>query len=582
MEMLLKSDNPSLDLDLMEGFDSSRVCVYQQRNVKASRKKVLPLVKSFLKDHENETTSKGNNSGQTVDLLAEFDLLHMGNQSSETRTNQSESRIDDNVLIDFGASDNINQSQNTQHKNDFTNFDPFSEVPQSPVQINVYSNQSDNLGDLVEADILEPPSTPDILVSGVNGFFSGNSSAKSSEPGSGFPSYPVTPPNSYLESSLDNYNKEYTLPSFNSSEMVMKIQQKKHLLGAYSTNSESFDSDLLTSVPYTPQNSQLESPCDGGHHKETSLPSFNSSDMVQRIKQKRSSMGGNSVSFESGEGESLFSFGQNSGGSGSVPFTPHNSFVDCSMPRFTNMEGFDANQLQDKLEGIQTVVSSSGKIMKIIPEIMSTKSLNSVLENKGNTAVTENSGDSTGNPTSTPFAQNILTKQSSELETPVLDSSTYNVVARELAREMANDKLDRSTSEFTDTQNDDNDDADDKGSSGGNHGNQSGPNKPDSDNSKKSDSQNGAENKSDPPNSSKGKQSQNIEDAMFSLAGEIIQDALESFPDERSPVIKEALNRWSLDELVDSGSNGDDIFVRQAVTTNVTNLKKGISVFSSQ
>ncbi|KAJ8311358.1 hypothetical protein KUTeg_010713 [Tegillarca granosa] len=256
-----------------------------------------------------------------------------------------------------------------------------------------------------------------------------------------------------------------------------------------------------------------------------------------------------------------------------MPFTPHNSFVDSTLPRFTNNDAFDASLLQDKLEGIQTVVPSSGKIMTVVSEKLSTKSLDSVLDNTVKTAVTINSGDDTGNPTSMPFAQKTFTLQSSELETLDLESSTENVVARNLAREMVNDSLNRSTSEFSDAQNDD---SDEKGPSGGNHGNQPGPNQSHNHGSKNSDSKNGTENMSDSQNSSTGNPSQNIEDAMFSLAGEIIQDALESFPDERSPVIKEALNRWSLDELVDTRSNGDDISIHQPVTTDVNNLKKDL------
>ena len=69
-----------------------------------------------------------------------------------------------------------------------------------------------DLGDLTEADVLDSPRLHNISLRDVCS--SNASSNPTSNPGSGFPSGPVTPPNSFRDGGWF-VGSEATLPSFN-------------------------------------------------------------------------------------------------------------------------------------------------------------------------------------------------------------------------------------------------------------------------------------------------------------------------------------------------------------------------------
>ena len=118
--------------------------------------------------------------------------------------------------------------------------------------------------------------------------------------------------------------------------MVEKIQEKKAALGSVSGSEEA--SDALS--PFTPQNSYVDTDFPSACARETQLPSFHSSDMLERIREKRSSMerdllgggggGGEEAGAECSGDSLLLEAGVQS------PFTPHNSYVEGSLERYAS------------------------------------------------------------------------------------------------------------------------------------------------------------------------------------------------------------------------------------------------------
>ena len=106
--------------------------------------------------------------------------------------------------------------------------------------------------------------------------------------------------------------------------MVEKIQEKKAALGS----SGSEEAGVLS--PFTPQNSYVDTDFPSACAKETQLPSFHSSDMVERIRVKRSSM---ERDLQGGEEGSEFDTALLD--DGQSPFTPHNSYVAVSYTHLT-------------------------------------------------------------------------------------------------------------------------------------------------------------------------------------------------------------------------------------------------------
>ena len=105
--------------------------------------------------------------------------------------------------------------------------------------------------------------------------------------------------------------------------MVEKIQEKKAALGS----SGSEEAGVLS--PFTPQNSYVDTDFPSACAKETQLPSFHSSDMVERIRVKRSSM---ERDLQGGEEGSEFDTALLN--DGQSPFTPHNSYVEGSLEKY--------------------------------------------------------------------------------------------------------------------------------------------------------------------------------------------------------------------------------------------------------
>lgn len=171
------------------------------------------------------------------------------------------------------------------------------------------SLQQDFLDMASPHDLLFPADSPLDVSAATSGQVSGQTSGQTSGHASKAPSYPVTPPNSYMEDGV--MSQEVHLPSFNSSEMVEKIQEKKAALGA----SGSEDTDPLS--PFTPQNSYV----DNAFARETHLPSFHSSDMVERIREKRTSMERDVQGAVAPDNGAMLDVERN-------PFTPHNSYVE--------------------------------------------------------------------------------------------------------------------------------------------------------------------------------------------------------------------------------------------------------------
>ena len=138
--------------------------------------------------------------------------------------------------------------------------------------------------------------------------------------------------------------------------MVGKIQEKKAALGA----SGSEEGDPLS--PFTPHNSYVEMNFPTAYAKETQLPSFHSSDMVERIREKRSSMERDMLGTAEGEradSDTLLDAMKS-------PFTPHNSFVEGSfdqyarenLPSLNNAE--TANKIRQRQAELTAAAGSGG------------------------------------------------------------------------------------------------------------------------------------------------------------------------------------------------------------------------------
>ncbi|XP_053387745.1 uncharacterized protein LOC123542835 isoform X2 [Mercenaria mercenaria] len=167
-------------------------------------------------------------------------------------------------------------------------------------------SQADDLEDLEESELFDKITTPEVGHSGENSPFtlSGvNSPFVNSATGtpfeglstyhsrttsdSGFPDIAV-PPNSLMDQGFSESDTDRHLPSFNNAEMVERIQQKKASLGAGLDLLDLEENAGESSTPYTPQNSFRE---EGGlFMRDNSLPSLMDSDFVEKVQQKRDSL----------------------------------------------------------------------------------------------------------------------------------------------------------------------------------------------------------------------------------------------------------------------------------------------------
>ncbi|XP_046550475.1 protein prune homolog 2-like [Haliotis rubra] len=413
--------SPSLMLEtISDGPDD--IAVFNQGNVQASRKKVMPILKAFLNGEKTPDESaalsavrsfvsggstdglsslmdlpgqgesqQGHDSSQGLLSPDTLDLFHPAASSHTAQTSASSeghmtgpavlSKQSDTLFLgneeadrgtDLAAGENRNESNVTScavlspvgpRKNDdldntdlLNNFDPYVLIPSADNEDNTGDIQRpsefiDNLintkvddFELTEADVLQPTSGQELYSSGLESpmdFSSGQNSGQ----GSKVSSYPVTPPNSFMDVEYSGIAMDHDLPSFNSSEMVERIKAKKASLGADTEgNSPTQDYGIAQEeqdFTFTPQNSYSDSNMEK-HLKETELPSFYNSEMVQRIREKRASLE-NAVNDTENNQDDL----QNK-----FPWTPHNSYVEGSLDAFRqeNLPSFNNTEMVRKVE----------------------------------------------------------------------------------------------------------------------------------------------------------------------------------------------------------------------------------------
>ncbi|CAC5424699.1 PRUNE [Mytilus coruscus] len=418
-DQLSANRDPVLELSPVPT-DKQNLTCYKQGCVRASRKVVLPLIQSIVNEYENVTShcDEHSNSAEipldSIDILNlsgdqtsqnqfvasvpldNFDLLNLASQQSSQ--NQSETGTNQNLMDEFdifagtdtannaqinntdvfnelpldsqnqldlnfdlvGTSEQTSQFESSSNVDLLGGFDPFSSSSNNtPIivnnllsnipEININSEQATD--EFNEADIMFGSQTLETPHSGMNSVSQG-SSAHNSEPGSAFASYPITPPNSFIEDAGHAHAKEFVLPSLNSAEMLEKIREKKgRLQSTESTSADGTDNDP-NSVPYTPQNSYMDGAFDQ-YAKDHQLPSFNSMEMVQRIKQKRSSMEMSRLDEE----DDIVRLRSESGEV--TPFTPHNSFRDLSLLEKNSKTFLDTNKLHQTLRNIEDDTSEA-------------------------------------------------------------------------------------------------------------------------------------------------------------------------------------------------------------------------------
>ncbi|CAH1790576.1 unnamed protein product, partial [Owenia fusiformis] len=416
---LKSATDPNLGLsDMQSGI--STIVAFSQENVKATRKKILPIIKSYLQSEAVTSQSANANANNSVDLFGdlsntkatsggevsnEFDIFATTAAANDAPPKGS-SNEDPFAMFDTLSPTNIPQSTGQTNLDIFgdmniqgdqktvpsdslagldvfaspsmqTNppitqsnmdaFDPFgdleslaqssstatgNDVTQTGSDVTKSgSDVTSGLGDFDPfasfGDITNEPLVPAVNVTATD------PSQPIIDPFGGVPdngpsqqgvSYPATPPNSNISPHDGSViaQHETLLPSFNSSEMVEKIKQKKALLD------DAIDQtpDESDTFPYTPKNSFAESHMET-YAREHNLPSFNSSEMVQKIMDKKASL----PDLQDSLSESVTPNSQDSldhlvsGGSseqpsskedslGPTPFTPQNSFVDANFDKY--------------------------------------------------------------------------------------------------------------------------------------------------------------------------------------------------------------------------------------------------------
>lgn len=340
---------------------NQNVIAYHQGCIKASRKVVLPIIQKAVYEHENEILPTDKSNTAPLDTTQPLDDLNLPNNQSPAYSavtldkSQNNSGTDKNIntsnndlLSDIQPNTGSNsvclsRSSEVNAANILRGDLDFFATPFSHEFVQNVNNLQSNIPEISINNNQDVFDEVDIMFQAPSSRTSQCSSANTSEPGSAFTSYPVTPPNSFIDSSGHLDMKNFTLPSLNSAEMLEKIQEKKGRLR--SSESTSVDDDGGNSVPYTPQNSFMEGVFEQ-YAKDHQLPSFNSIEMVQRIKQKRCSMEMSRLD----ENEKL-----RSDSIEVTPYTPHNSYRDISLLDNNAWTFLDTNKLQQSLEKIEHV-----------------------------------------------------------------------------------------------------------------------------------------------------------------------------------------------------------------------------------
>lgn len=212
------------------------VTLYQQGNITASRKVILPLLKTFLLGDKSPSLSNG--SGGSCSGLS---MSTTGEVKSCNKRTVAENRSEDD---------------------DFTNFDPLTS--ESEDVFDSLANSATHLHVLGMGDPI--------------------SHAGSSQSSSNQNSCPYTPQNSCTDGGLelDPYARQI-LPSFNSREMMEKIERKRGKLRGYVGEGDT----ETVSYPFTPKNSFVDNNLDS---YVKSVPAFDSGDFLFKVNEKVSTM----------------------------------------------------------------------------------------------------------------------------------------------------------------------------------------------------------------------------------------------------------------------------------------------------
>ena len=311
---MLQSTDPNLLLQPITSHLAD-VSVFNQDNVKASRKKVLPIIKSFLTGGATPTDTT------FAPLPGGLPIPTISLEGAALERHLLSPEDDEKKPVVIKSSESNKSVGATEKK--YSGIDRHSIMSQLHKQTlggAISKAESENVSSDLSMEMFDPlasdspiskPSTPDQ-----------NSSNATPELQKSCPS---TPPNSMLETSvLGNAlmnSKQHNLPSFNSLEMVQKIKQKKAELDVISeayTQDEKGENDSSDIGPFTPSNSFAD-----GHlsNMQRHLPSFNTSEMVARVSEKRSAFTEVESSEEVQDADRF-------------PFTPPNSYVDTSLDKF--------------------------------------------------------------------------------------------------------------------------------------------------------------------------------------------------------------------------------------------------------
>uniref|UniRef100_A0A0L8FIX1 DHHA2 domain-containing protein n=1 Tax=Octopus bimaculoides TaxID=37653 RepID=A0A0L8FIX1_OCTBM len=309
VDVLCSSSEPSLQLERIP-YESTNLTIFSQKNIVIARKKVLPILKSLI---SNEDFSR---------LFENPDQINGARQDGELASGGIAGVIEDNMKHGNKYSDSASSLSGTSMSGTDTStemyetFSPTTNIDQSAMQIDnavfvskmqtkpdaadhnnshiVLANVDNSLNDSeynstvdnmhflnkqhnVDNMVCMTSDQPLITVGTEKVIVHPEASSgiaspmeivsdQTSEQGS---SYPVTPPNSFMDSNFGSYMKDYHLPSFNSAEMVKRINDKKASLHPYEDLEVcgSNNKNPSSNFPYTPQNSFVESEFDSSFAK---------------------------------------------------------------------------------------------------------------------------------------------------------------------------------------------------------------------------------------------------------------------------------------------------------------------------
>ncbi|XP_023930608.1 protein prune homolog 2 [Lingula anatina] len=438
VQELLSSKDPDLCLKPIPSVHHS-ITAFYQGDITASRKKILPLVKGYLERKPNEAVEGNDSSVKDSESI----------DASDTRKDdKSDNRLSDSELYStFETSENslIDTSLGTVEEsrapyswnttaaelsgtseallnstNDYMgDLDPFSPAPKEQGDEGTWnSNLLDGFdpippqnysSDSVTSDLLAPidgcsgsnmteqnPSSGQGLVDIVIDSAENNQNQMSaddnldlfsplaatiavangqlddlatlssmgdsgelnqgqldtSQPSSRGDTGPLTPVNSFVDSNFDSYAKQELLPTFNNSEVVARIREKRSIMG--DTVDEEGVSEEAERYPFTPQNSVQDLNFDG-YAKQHNLPSFNSSEMVSKIYKKKKEL-----EFSTDE----YPVNKNVESVSAYPFTPQNSMQDMQFAQYAQANNLSDWQASDLMGRIEEKRASLGNVLE--------------------------------------------------------------------------------------------------------------------------------------------------------------------------------------------------------------------------